>query len=57
MEGKSIMLKCTLKKQDMVYGMDSSGSGYGPMTGCCVLGKETSGFIKVEGVTDLMSDC
>jgi hypothetical protein len=29
-----------------VYGLDSSGSGYGPVAGSCVYGNETSGSIK-----------
>jgi hypothetical protein len=51
------MLKCTLKKQDVGMWNGLIWLRIGPMTGCCVHGKETSGYVKDEGVTDQLSDC
>jgi hypothetical protein len=34
------------------YGMDLSGSGYGPVEGSCEHGKEPSGSIKCWGVLE-----
>jgi hypothetical protein len=38
-------------------GLDSSGSGYGPVAGCCENGNEPSGSIKGGEFLDSLSDC
>jgi hypothetical protein len=50
--GWRIILKCILKRQDMC-GLESSGSGWGPVAGSCEHGTEPSGFKKVRQ----MSEC
>jgi hypothetical protein len=40
-----IILKCISEKQGMI-GLDSSGSGYGPVIGSCDHGNEPPGCIK-----------
>jgi hypothetical protein len=37
-------------------GLNSSGSGYGPVEGCCVHGNEPSGSIKGGEFLDSLSD-
>jgi hypothetical protein len=34
------------------YGLDSSGSGWGPVAGCCEHDNEPSGSMKGDGVVD-----
>lgn len=52
-KGQSIMFKCTIKKQNM--GMWNGFVWLGVRSN--VHGKETSGLMKDEGVTDQLSDC
>jgi len=37
---------------EVVGGLDSSGSGYGPVTGCCENGNEPSGSMKCTDFLD-----
>jgi hypothetical protein len=44
--------KCTLGGSVGGCGVDSPGSGYGPLAGCCECGDEPSG----SGATELVND-
>jgi hypothetical protein len=41
------ILNMTFKIQCVTCGLDSSGSGYGPVDWCCVNGNEPTGYIKI----------
>jgi hypothetical protein len=49
LDGK-ITLECILGKLDGRCGMDSSGSGYGPVAGPCEHGNDTIRFHKRRGI-------
>jgi len=38
-------------------GLDASGSGQGPVVGCCEHGNETSGSVKGGEFLDKLSNC
>jgi hypothetical protein len=50
-DGK-IILKWILGILGGRYGLDASGSGLGPVTGCCDYGNETSGSVNFEEFLD-----
>jgi hypothetical protein len=49
-----ITLKSFLQNRVRVCGLDSSGSGYGPVVGFCEHGNENWGFIKS---SDFLNSC
>jgi hypothetical protein len=46
-------IKMDFKDKMRAYRLDSSGSGYGPVAGCCQYGDERWGFIKAGEFSNL----
>jgi hypothetical protein len=49
--GRKITLKCIFKKRERGHGLDSSGSEYGQVSGCCECYNEHSGSIKCGAIS------
>ena len=43
----SIILRCIFRKQDVGFGLDQAGLGYGHVVGTCECANEPSGSIKL----------